>query len=97
MSANDGWLLLWVGVASMLMGVAMLTMPRQRVVARSVPTLRRLPAEMMGQLYEKMSDESSQGKESVKLGAFIKVRKALRKKYPEPYFWAPFIYIGDPR
>ena len=45
MSENDGWLLISVGIASMLMGIAMLAMPRQRVVARRIPTLRRLPAE----------------------------------------------------
>jgi len=32
-----------------------------------------------------------------KLEAFTEARNALRKKYPQPYFWAPFIYIGDPR
>ncbi len=37
MSANDGWLLVSVGIALMLMGIAMLAMPRQRVVARTDP------------------------------------------------------------
>ena len=32
-----------------------------------------------------------------KLEAFTEARQALRKKYREPYFWAPFIYLGDPR
>jgi len=32
-----------------------------------------------------------------KLAAFTEARRALRRKYPEPYFWAPFVYIGDPR
>jgi uncharacterized membrane protein HdeD (DUF308 family) len=47
MSANDGWLLISAGIALMLMGIAMLAMPRRRVVARRIPTLRRLPAEMV--------------------------------------------------
>lgn len=32
-----------------------------------------------------------------KLAAFIEARKAFKRKQPEPYFWAPFVYIGDPR
>jgi len=32
-----------------------------------------------------------------KLRAFTEARQALKKKYPEPYYWAPFVYIGDPR
>jgi len=32
-----------------------------------------------------------------KLQAFTEARRALRKKYPAPYHWAPFVYIGDPR
>ena len=32
-----------------------------------------------------------------KLAAFTEARKALRKSFPQPYFWAPFILIGDPR
>jgi hypothetical protein len=50
MSANDGWLLISVGIALMLMGIAMLAMPRRRIIARRIPTLRRLPAEMVGAL-----------------------------------------------
>ena len=50
---------------------------------------------MMGELYGAISRRGASG--SAKLGAFVTVRKALRKKYPEPFFWAPFIYIGDPR
>jgi len=36
-------------------------------------------------------------KGEAKLAAFTEARKALRKRYPDPYFWAPFVYIGDPR
>jgi hypothetical protein len=50
MSANDGWLLISVGIASMLMGIAMLVMTRRRVVVRRIPTFRRLSAEMVGAL-----------------------------------------------
>jgi tetratricopeptide (TPR) repeat protein len=31
-----------------------------------------------------------------KLAAFTTARRELRKHYPEPFFWAPFIYLGDP-
>lgn len=50
MSANHGWLLISVGIASMMMGIAMLAVPRQRVVARRISTLRRPSAEMVGAL-----------------------------------------------
>ena len=32
-----------------------------------------------------------------KLAAFTAARLALRKKHPDPYHWAAFVYIGDPR
>lgn len=35
--------------------------------------------------------------DGTKLAAFTAARRALRQRFPEPYFWAPFIYIGDPR
>jgi tetratricopeptide (TPR) repeat protein len=31
------------------------------------------------------------------LAAFTAARKELRKQYPEPFYWAPFIYLGDPQ
>ncbi len=31
-----------------------------------------------------------------KLAAFTAARKQLRQEYPEPFFWAPFIYLGNP-
>jgi CHAT domain-containing protein len=31
-----------------------------------------------------------------KLVAFTAARKQLKQKYPEPFFWAPFIYLGNP-
>jgi CHAT domain-containing protein len=54
-------------------------------------------AEMMGRLYREISRRRDRAEPSAKLRAFADVRKALRKQYPQPYFWAPFIYIGDPR
>jgi len=54
-------------------------------------------AEMMGRLYGEIARAQAKGLANPKLTAFVSVRKALREKYPEPYFWAPFIYIGDPR
>ena len=32
-----------------------------------------------------------------KLAAFTSARQDLKRKHPEPYFWAPFVCIGDPR
>lgn len=51
MSAGDGWLLISVGIASMLMGIAMLAMSRQRVDARRIRAVHRHPqgsAELVG-------------------------------------------------
>jgi CHAT domain-containing protein/tetratricopeptide (TPR) repeat protein len=31
-----------------------------------------------------------------KLAAFTAARKHLKQEYPEPFFWAPFIYLGNP-
>jgi tetratricopeptide (TPR) repeat protein len=31
-----------------------------------------------------------------KLAAFTAARKQLKQDYPEPFFWAPFIYLGNP-
>lgn len=30
------------------------------------------------------------------LAAFTAAKKALRAKYPDPFYWAPFLYIGAP-
>jgi tetratricopeptide (TPR) repeat protein len=46
-------------------------------------------AQMMGHLYQRLQNTSS-------LQAFVGVRKELRAKRPEPFFWAPFVYIGCP-
>jgi hypothetical protein len=53
MSADDGWLLISVGLAAVLMGIAMLARSRQRIDARRILTLRwrpRVPAELVGAL-----------------------------------------------
>lgn len=49
-------------------------------------------AELMADFYARLP-----GAPDDKLAAFTAARRALRERYPEPYFWAPFIYIGDPR
>ena len=57
-------------------------------------------ADLMGNLYARIldtADHSSDQTKTAKLSAFVAVRKSLRQKHPEPYFWAPFIYLGDPR
>jgi len=48
-------------------------------------------AELFADFYARLA------KGAPKLQAFTEARKALKKKYPQPYFWAPFVYIGDPR
>jgi tetratricopeptide (TPR) repeat protein len=50
-------------------------------------------AALMSGLYRRLVED----KAPAKLEAFTTARRELRKTYPEPYFWAPFILIGDPR
>ena len=53
----------------------------------------RSTAELMADFFGRLAADP----EGDKLGALTAARKALRKKHPEPFFWAPFIYLGDPR
>jgi tetratricopeptide (TPR) repeat protein len=50
-------------------------------------------ATLMSDFYARLAEQERPRK----LEAFTAARKALREKHPEPYFWAPFVYIGDPR
>ena len=34
--------------------------------------------------------------EKDRLKAFTDAKKALRMKYPDPFYWAPFLYMGSP-
>jgi CHAT domain-containing protein len=51
-------------------------------------------AELMSDLYRRLLDGESKAD---KLTAFTEARRALRKKWPDPRNWAPFIFVGDPR
>jgi len=48
-------------------------------------------AELFADFYARLA------KGTPKLQAFTEARTALKKKYPDPYHWAAFVYIGDPR
>jgi tetratricopeptide (TPR) repeat protein len=50
-------------------------------------------AELMSTFYERLRG----GGHESKLSAFTEARRQLRRRYAEPYFWAPFVYMGDPR
>jgi CHAT domain-containing protein len=50
-------------------------------------------AELMKQFYAKLHDSP----DADKLKPFVKARQELKKEYPQPFYWAPFIYLGDPR
>jgi CHAT domain-containing protein len=54
-------------------------------------------AEMMSDLYRQIALRQARGERNAKLAAFVAVRKALRARRGEPYYWAPFVYLGDPR
>ncbi len=45
----------------------------------------------MGDFYRRLSD-----RDAGVLRAFDDARRALRARRPEPFFWAPFIFIGEP-
>jgi tetratricopeptide (TPR) repeat protein len=49
-------------------------------------------AELMQKFYRDMQSSPATNK----LTAFTAARKQLKQDYPEPFFWAPFIYLGDP-
>jgi len=49
-------------------------------------------AELMQKFYRDMQSSPAANK----LTAFTAARKQLKQDYPEPFFWAPFIYLGDP-
>jgi tetratricopeptide (TPR) repeat protein len=53
-------------------------------------------AELMTNFYKSIEMASADGKETQKLTAFVAARRALRAKYPQPFYWAPFIYTGEP-
>jgi hypothetical protein len=48
-------------------------------------------ADLMSEFYARLVREGTD-----KLEAFTAARKALRETYPEPFHWAPFVYIGAP-
>jgi tetratricopeptide (TPR) repeat protein len=47
--------------------------------------------ELMADFYSRLV-----GGETDKLAAFTKAKKALRQKYADPFYWAPFLHIGSP-
>ena len=63
------------------------------VIASLWPVDDASTAELFAEFYRKL--EEAGGKE--KLKAFTAARRTLRKKYPKPYHWAGFVYVGDPR
>ena len=53
----------------------------------------RSAARLMAGFYERMLD----GRHTSKLSAFTQARKAMREGYGHPFYWAPFVFLGDPR
>lgn len=50
-------------------------------------------AELMAEFYHLLREEPGISK----LSAFTRARQAIRARYPTPFHWAPFVYLGDPR
>ena len=67
-------------------GPSLLTQPLEFFCARLDAVRREAQSKAPG----------AHARSTTKLDAFRAVRKALRNQHPEPFFWAPFIYIGDP-
>jgi tetratricopeptide (TPR) repeat protein len=70
------------------------------VIASLWPVADDTTAEMMGNLYARIRAIPrgvAEPEPNAKLLAFVEVRQALRTRHPEPCYWAPFIYLGDPR
>ncbi|MGA2443430.1 MAG: CHAT domain-containing protein, partial [Tepidisphaeraceae bacterium] len=49
-------------------------------------------AKLMEQFYRDLQSRENK----TKLAAFTAARKQLKQEYSEPFFWAPFIYLGNP-
>ena len=59
-------------------------------------------AELMTDLYKRINIPIQAGAPvgataPTKLLAFVEARRACRVKHPEPFYWASFVYVGDPR
>ena len=50
-------------------------------------------AELMGEFYRCLARREG----ASRLDAFTAARRVLRQERPEPFYWAPFTYLGDPR
>jgi CHAT domain-containing protein len=60
------------------------------VVATQWPISDQRTAELMGDFYGRLAEGGD------KLAALREAVREHRRKYPEPYYWAPFVYIGVP-
>ena len=47
----------------------------------------------MTRFYRRLAETNGQDK----LGALLAAKRALREDHPHPYYWAPFVMLGDPR
>jgi len=49
--------------------------------------------ELMTDFYRRITNATG---ETDKLAAFTAAKKLLRQKYPDPFHWAPFLFMGSP-
>ncbi len=59
-------------------------------------------ADLMSDFYRRLFDPAANTATAdrpapTRLEHFTAARKAARARRPEPYFWAPFVWMGDPR
>jgi len=53
----------------------------------------RCTARLMAGFYRRLLD----GRHASKLAAFAEARRAVRRDYGHPFYWAAFVFLGDPR
>jgi CHAT domain-containing protein len=64
------------------------------VVATLWPVADASTADLMAAFYTRWLGGAAPG--GTPLEALTAARKELRKARPEPYYWAPFVFLGDP-
>jgi CHAT domain-containing protein/tetratricopeptide (TPR) repeat protein len=54
-------------------------------------------SELMTEFYQQLRTQEEEDLPIDKAEALRQAKKALREKYPEPFHWAPFVFLGDHR
>jgi CHAT domain-containing protein len=63
------------------------------VLASLWPVSDTATAELMSELYARLAAKDG----TTRVRSFTEARRALRRDWPAPYYWAPFVWTGSPR